>query len=121
MHQDHHKGSEGQGNGTENHTGREDKPDRSQRGKNGGTRDHQNRSRGEQVGTTLDAIVSGAVQDDMLVSCADLITLRAIPKGFPNTQIVECRKLGTRDPKEVLLEEFPGVLSDELNLSLIHI
>ena len=64
---------------------------------------------------TLDAIVSNAVQDDMLVSCVDLIALRAIPRGFPNTEIVECRKLGTRDPREILLEEFPVVLSDELS------
>ena len=36
---------------------------------------------------TLDAIVSDAIQDDMLVSCGDLIALKVIPRGFPNTQI----------------------------------
>ena len=48
---------------------------------------------------TLDTIVLEAMQDDMLVSCKDLIALRAIPRSFPNTQIEECRKLGTRDPR----------------------
>jgi len=59
---------------------------------------------------TLDAIVSNAVQDDMLVSCVDLIALRAIPRGFPNTEIVECRKLGTRS-REPMKTEAPMHIS----------
>ena len=64
---------------------------------------------------TLDAIVSDEIQDDMLVSCGDLIALKVIPRDFPNTQIEACRKLESRDPKEVLLDEFADVLSDELS------
>ena len=64
---------------------------------------------------TLDAIVSDEIQDDMLISYGDLIALKVIPRDFPNTQIEECRKLESRDPKEVLLDEFADVLSDELS------
>ena len=39
---------------------------------------------GNKTRATLDVIVSAAIQDDMLVSCLDLIKLRAIPEGFPN-------------------------------------
>ena len=70
---------------------------------------------GNKTRATLDVIVSAAIQDDMLVSCSDLIKLRAIPEGFPNVQIVECRKALDREPKEILMEEFEDVLSDELN------
>ena len=50
----------------------------------------------------------------MLISCADLIRLRAIPKGFPNVVIEECRA-ATEDWRKTLMEEFQDVLSDELS------
>ena len=46
---------------------------------------------GNETNIVTDALVSRAVQDDMLLSCADLIRLRAIPKGFPNAVVEECR------------------------------
>ena len=70
---------------------------------------------GNKTRVTIDAIISEAVQDDMLVSCSDLIKLRAIPEGFPNVQIIECRQATDKEPREILMEEFQDVLSDELN------
>ena len=45
---------------------------------------------GNRSKATLDTIVSEGIQDDMPVSCKDLIALRVIPRGFPTTQIEEC-------------------------------
>ena len=37
------------------------------------------------IHVSIDALVSDAIQDKMLVSYKDLISLRIIPGGFPNT------------------------------------
>ena len=63
----------------------------------------------------MDVLVSNAIQDEMLVSYKDLITLQIIPGGFPNTIIQKCREVTRIEPKESLLSEFPDVLSDELS------
>ena len=51
----------------------------------------------------------------MLVSYKDLIALQIIPGGFPNTIIQKCREVTRMEPKGILLEEYPDVLSDELS------
>ena len=38
---------------------------------------------GSGIEANIHALVSEAIQDDMLLSCQDLITLKAIPKAFP--------------------------------------
>ena len=50
----------------------------------------------------------------MLLSCTDLIRLRAIPKGFPNAVVEECRA-ASEDWRKILMAEYSDVLSDELN------
>ena len=42
---------------------------------------------GNGIEANVNALVSEAVQDDMLLSCQDLITLKAIPRGFPNSVV----------------------------------
>ena len=57
------------------------------------------------IHVSLDALVSNAIQDEMLVSHKDLISLRIIPGGFLNTIIQKCREVTGIEPKEMLLEE----------------
>ena len=38
-----------------------------------------------EITTNVSALVSNAVQDEMLLSYTDLIALKIIPGGFPNT------------------------------------
>ena len=61
----------------------------------------------------IHALVSPAITDDMLVSCNDLINLEIIPRDFPNVRIQNCRRI--KKFKDILIGEFPEVLSDELN------
>ena len=63
----------------------------------------------------MDVLVSNAIQDEMLVSYKDLISLQVIPGGFPNKIIQKCREVTRIEPKEILLSEYPDVLSDELS------
>ena len=49
----------------------------------------------------------------MLVSCNNLIGLEIIPRDFPNVRIQSCRSI--KEFKDILIGEFPGVLSDKLN------
>ena len=72
---------------------------------------------GNETSIVTDALISRAVQDDMLISCADLIRLKAIPKGFPNAVIEECRA-ASEDWRKILMAEYSDVLSDELNPKL---
>ena len=67
------------------------------------------------INVSIDALVSNAIQDEMLVSYKDLIALQIISGGFPNTIIQKCREVTRIEPKEILLEEYPDVLSDELS------
>ena len=67
------------------------------------------------INVSIDALVSNAIQDEMLVSYKDLIALQIIPGGFPNTIIQKCREVTRIEPKEILLEEYPDVLSNELS------
>ena len=73
------------------------------------------KARANGINASMDVLVSNAIQDEMLVSYKDLITLQIIPGGFPNTIIQKCREVTRIDPKESLLEEFSDVLSDELS------
>ena len=67
------------------------------------------------INVSIDALVSNAIQDEMLVSYKDLIALQIIPGGFPNTIIQRCREVTRIEPRETLLCEYPDVLSDELS------
>ena len=73
------------------------------------------KARANGINASMDVLVSNAIQDEMLVSYKDLITLQIIPGGFPNTITQKCREVTRIDPKESLLSEFPDVLSDELS------
>ena len=59
----------------------------------------------------IHAVVSPAITEDMLVSCNDLINLEIIPRDFPNVRIQNCRSI--KEFKDILIGEFPGVLSDK--------
>ena len=61
----------------------------------------------------IQALVSPAITEHLLVSCNDLIGLEIIPRDFPNVQIQNCRSI--KEFKDILIGEFPGFLSDELN------
>ena len=64
---------------------------------------------------SINTLVSDTTQDKMLVSYQDLIALRIIPEGFPNTIIQKCGEVTGVEPREMLLHEYPDVLSSELN------
>ena len=57
------------------------------------------------INVSIDALVSSAIQDEMLVSYKDLIALQIISGGFPNTIIQKCREVTRTEPKNILLEE----------------
>ena len=61
----------------------------------------------------IHALVSPANPEDMLVSCNDLIRLEIIPRHFPNVRIQNCPSI--KEFKDILISQFPGVLSDKLN------
>ena len=67
------------------------------------------------ISSEVHALVSEAIQDEMLLSYTDLISLRIIPGGFPNTIIESCREITTCSEREKLIRDFPDVLSDELS------
>ena len=73
------------------------------------------RARANGINVSMDVLVSNAIQDEMLVSYKDLISLQIIPGGFPNTIIQKCREVTRIEPKETLLSKYPDVLSDELS------
>ena len=54
-----------------------------------------------------------AITEEMLLSCNDLINLEIIPRNFPNVRIQNCRSI--KKFKDILIGEFPEVLSHELN------
>ena len=45
------------------------------------------RAKANGINVSIDALVSNAIQDKMLVSYKDLIALQITPGGFPNTII----------------------------------
>ena len=51
----------------------------------------------------------------MPVSYKDLIALRIIPGGFPDTILQKCWGVTGIEPREMLLDKYPDVLSDELS------
>ena len=67
------------------------------------------------ISSEIHALVSDAIQDEMLLSYTDLILLKIIPGGFPNTIIESCREITTCSEREKLIRDFPDVLSDELS------
>ena len=73
------------------------------------------RAKANGINVSIDTLVSNAIQDEMLVSYKDLITLQIIPGGFPNTIIRKCREVTRIKPKGILLEEYPDVLSNKLS------
>ena len=73
------------------------------------------KARANGINVSMDVLVSNAIQDEMLVSYKDLIALQIIPGGFPNTIIQKCREVTRIEPREVLREKYPDVLSDELS------
>ena len=62
------------------------------------------------ISTNINALVFNAIQDEMLLSYTDLIALKIIPGGFPNTVVESCREITTDSECEKLIR-----------LSLIHI
>ena len=73
------------------------------------------RAKANGINVSIDALVSNAIQDEMLVSYKDLMALQIIPGGFPSTIIQKCREVTRIEPKEILLEEYPDVLRDKLS------
>ena len=67
------------------------------------------------ISADINALVSDAIQDEMLLSYTDLIALKIIPGGFPNTVIESCPEITTSSECEKLIMEYPDVLSDELS------
>ena len=67
------------------------------------------------ISANINALASDAIQDEMLLSYTDLIALRIIPGGFPNTVIEACREITTDSECEKLIKDYPDVLSDELS------
>ena len=67
------------------------------------------------ITTNINALVSDAIQDEMLLSYTDLIALKIIPGGFPNTIVETCREISTNSECENLIKDYPDVLSDELS------
>ena len=49
----------------------------------------------------IQALVSPAITEDMLVSCNNLINLEIMPRDFPNVRIQNCR--GIKEFKEILI------------------
>ena len=60
----------------------------------------------------ITAIVSKDLQEDLLISCNDLKTLKVIPRGFP-TEI--CNAVDHRDVQTDIINTYTDVISDELN------
>ena len=73
------------------------------------------RAEGNGLEATVHALVSEAVQDNMLISCQDLIMLKSIPEGFLNSVVESCKQMKYEPYQSTLLEEFKDVLRDELN------
>ena len=67
------------------------------------------------ISADINALVSDAIQDEMLLSYTDLISLKIIPGGFPNTVIESCREITTNSECEKLIRDYPDILSDELS------
>ena len=67
------------------------------------------------ISTDINALVSDAIQDEMLLSYTDLIALKIIPGGFPNTVFESCREITTSSECEKLIKDYPDILSDELS------
>ena len=64
------------------------------------------------VKCSITAIVSKDLQEDLLISCNDLKTLKVIPRGFP-TAI--CNTVDHRNVQEELINAYTDTISDELN------
>ena len=73
------------------------------------------KARANGINVSMDVLVSNVIKDEMLVSYKNLIMLQIIPGGFPNTIIQRCREVTRIEPRELLLSEYPDVLSDELS------
>ena len=62
------------------------------------------------ISSEIHALVSDAIQDEMLLSYTDLISLKIIPGGFPNTIIESCREITTCSEREKLIRDYPCLL-----------
>ena len=61
---------------------------------------------------SITAIVSKDLQEDLLISCNDLKSLKVIPRGFP-TAI--CNAIDTKDIQAEILNAYTDIISNELN------
>ena len=59
------------------------------------------------ISADINALVSDAIQDEMVLSYTDLIALKIIPGGFPNTVIESCREITTSSECEKLIKDYP--------------
>ena len=66
-----------------------------------------------EVTRKIHTLVLPAITEDMLVSCNNLINLEITPRNFPNVRIQNCKSI--KELKHILIAEFPGILSNELN------
>ena len=62
------------------------------------------------ITTNINTLVSDAIQDEMLLSYTDLIALKIIPGGFPNTIVEACREITTDSECEKLIKDYPCLL-----------
>ena len=67
------------------------------------------------ISADINTLASDTIQDEMLLSYTDLITLKIIPGGFPNTVVESCHEITTSSECEKLIKDYPDVLSDELS------
>ena len=67
------------------------------------------------ISANINILVLDAIQDEMLLSYTDLIALRIIPGGFPNTVVEARREITTDSEREKFIKDYPDVLSDELS------
>ena len=67
------------------------------------------------ISADINTLISDTIQDEMLLSYTDLITLKIIPGGFPNTVVESCREITTSSECKKLIKDYPDVLSDELS------
>ena len=61
---------------------------------------------------SITAIVSKDLQEDLLISCNDLKTLKVIPRGFPTAV---CNTVDHRDVQAELINSYTDTISNELN------
>ena len=59
------------------------------------------------ISADINALVSEAIQDEMLLSYTELIAVKIIPGGFPNTVVKSCCEITTSSECEKLIKDYP--------------